>query len=597
MIENFVLFLLTECDVATQLDSYYQNERAKKKEYISTLFDFILYFARQGTSLRGHRESKEKKSENRGNFLELCDLYARRNETFKEFYEKYRNYTSHDIQKEMISTLSDEVRSKIVKEVKKAGMFSLMLDEARCYKEQQLSFCIRYCTDDIDGDMIKERFLGFIDVSDYRDAESLFGVVQKKLKDLGLDKILIVAQTYDGANVMSGDKGGLQAKVRAIHQSAIYVHCYAHKLALVVRNTCNDIRSCMTFFNTLESLYVHFAEPGSHHTLKTTMNLLGVKPFEISQLCDTRWICRFVNCQNVVKNFQTIIEALEKEVADSADRKSVEASGILTAMKKYDFIAHLIILTKILSTINSLSLKFQQHDMTLGKASELITSTLDVLVNDRNNEEHFNEIWQEIETFCKTHKISGIQTTDKPSCSTDTDDTAPKRAKRRKSAKISSKLDDFVITSTLGKKEEEVDDKKTCRIQVYYTIYDSIIGEFRSRFSNESLIIARAIDSFLNFDYDGARPFINHYKLSPSIEINDDLLQAELKILKNLYSKANLDPDKEIDPVKFIFKNKDIAPNSYILARISATIPISSATAERSFSGINFELEITTNLS
>lgn len=562
--------------MATQLDSYYQKERAKKKEYVSTLFDFILYFSRQAVPLRGHRESKEQKSDNRGNLLELCDLYAKRNETFKESYDKYHNYTSHDIQKEMISTLSDEVLSKIKEEIKEAGMLSLMLDEARCYKEQQLSFCVRYFTDDGKGSyMIKERFLGFVDVSNSRDAASLSNVVLKKLEELGLDNVSIVAQTYDGANVMSGDKAGLQAKIRGIHKFAIFVHCYAHKLALVVRNSCNDIRSCLMFFNTLESLYVHFAEPGSNYTLKTVMDLLGVKPFQISQLSDTRWVCRFANCQKVVNNFQTIIKALENEIDESTDRKSVEASGILNAMKKKGFISHLIILRKILSTINALSLKLQAADMTLGQAAELITSTLDVLMEDRNQEERFNEVWNEIESFCETHNISNqLSSSSAPS------------PKRRKSANMPSKFDDFRVTSSVGKKEDFVDDKKSCRINVYYKIYDHVIGQFNVRFSIESLTIARAIDSFLNFDYEGALPFINHYQSFSNIEINHELLQAELKILKNLFEK-NLDPNKKTDALKFITKHKDIAPNSYTLAKISATIPISSATAERSYSGKN----------
>lgn len=568
--------------MVSQLDSCYQREQAKKKEYVGTLFDFILYFARQGVSIRGHRESKQQKSQNRGNFLELCDLYAKRNEPFKEIYDKYHNYTSHDIQKEMISSLSNEVLSKIIKEVKEAGMFALMLDEARCHKEQQLSFCIRYCTDD----EIKERFLGFINVSNSRDATSLSDVVFEKLKDLGLDKLLIVAQTYDGANVMSGEKGGLQAKIRFVHHSAIYVHCYAHKLALVVRNTCDDVPSCRKFFNILESLYVHFAEPGSHHTLKSTIDLLGVKPFEITQLSDTRWICRFANCQKVVKQYQTIIEALEREIDDNSDLKSVTASGILTAMKKYDFIAHLVILTKILSTINMLSLKFQQEDMTLGKAAEFIRSTLRVLEEDRNNETHFDEIWKEIGNLCD---IAGIQLI-VPSASevASSCSTAPKR---KRPSKISSKLDDFVVTSTVGHKDDIIDDKKSCRIKVYNQIYDNVIRQFKSRFSDESLIIARAIDSFLDFNYNDALPFINYYKSSANIKINEDLLQAELKILKNVYS--NLTPNGRVDPVKFIFENKKIAPNAYILAKISATIPISSATAERSFSGTYFKLTVT----
>ncbi len=37
----------------------------------------------------------------------------------------------------------------------------------------------------------------------------------------------LVAQTYDGAAVMASALNGLQAKVKAIAPSAMFVHCYA----------------------------------------------------------------------------------------------------------------------------------------------------------------------------------------------------------------------------------------------------------------------------------------------------------------------------------------------------------------------------------
>nr|CAI5833919.1 unnamed protein product [Callosobruchus analis] len=40
----------------------------------------------------------------------------------------------------------------------------------------------------------------------------------------------MVGQSYDGAAVMSGIIGGLQAKMREIHPATIYTHCLAHRL-------------------------------------------------------------------------------------------------------------------------------------------------------------------------------------------------------------------------------------------------------------------------------------------------------------------------------------------------------------------------------
>ncbi|KAJ4437641.1 hypothetical protein ANN_17786 [Periplaneta americana] len=51
-----------------------------------------------------------------------------------------------------------------------------------------------------------------------------------------------VAQTYDGAAVMAGEHGGLQAKILSQYKQTIFMHCYAHKLNLVLSQSANFIK-------------------------------------------------------------------------------------------------------------------------------------------------------------------------------------------------------------------------------------------------------------------------------------------------------------------------------------------------------------------
>ncbi len=80
---------------------------------------------------------------------------------------------------------------------------------------------------------IQERFIGFFDVSGGRDAQSVFDVLNESMQGYNF-KDKLVAQTYDGAAVMASALNGLQAKVKAIAPSAMFVHCYAHRLNLVL---------------------------------------------------------------------------------------------------------------------------------------------------------------------------------------------------------------------------------------------------------------------------------------------------------------------------------------------------------------------------
>jgi len=64
---------------------------------------------------------------------------------------------------------------------------------------------------------IYERFLGFVDVSEKQTADALVLKLVEFLNASKLDKIPIIGQAYDGANVMSGHIGGVQAKLKIVH--------------------------------------------------------------------------------------------------------------------------------------------------------------------------------------------------------------------------------------------------------------------------------------------------------------------------------------------------------------------------------------------
>lgn len=63
-----------------------------------------------------------------GNYLEaMCE----HNSEFKQVFNGEINYTSPLLQNELIGICAENIRSMIVTEVKKAGSFSVMCDEAR----------------------------------------------------------------------------------------------------------------------------------------------------------------------------------------------------------------------------------------------------------------------------------------------------------------------------------------------------------------------------------------------------------------------------------------------------------------------------------
>lgn len=75
--------------------------------------------------------------------------------------------------------------------------------------------------------IINERFLGFVSYFSLN-AQSLFNYIKHTLSDCAIDINNCVAQTYDGAAVMSGNANGVQAIFQHEVPQAIYTHCYNH---------------------------------------------------------------------------------------------------------------------------------------------------------------------------------------------------------------------------------------------------------------------------------------------------------------------------------------------------------------------------------
>ena len=132
--------------------------------------------------------------------------------------------------------VSNVIMQKMRNEMKDSNFISIILDDTTdVSNKSQLSFILRYCTKD---NKVLERFIGFIDIGNSRSADALYDTVQRIVIEYSCETKL-VAQSYDGAAVMAGHLNGLQSKIRQTYPHAIFIHCMAHRLNLVLsQSTC-----------------------------------------------------------------------------------------------------------------------------------------------------------------------------------------------------------------------------------------------------------------------------------------------------------------------------------------------------------------------
>ena len=120
-------------------------------------------------------------------------------------------------------------------------------------KTEQMATVIRYVN--IKDASIHERFLTFIEARSL-DAEGLTKYMLDTLKEYHLDLESIVSQGYYGTSMMSGRCAGVQKRVIEVVPQAIYIHCFAHILNLVLVDCSKNVAHAAKFFALLESLYV-----------------------------------------------------------------------------------------------------------------------------------------------------------------------------------------------------------------------------------------------------------------------------------------------------------------------------------------------------
>ena len=228
------------------------NERVKQnKKYLTYLLHATLYLGKQTMSFRGHDESTG--SNNRGNYRELLEVFSNFDYAFDQQLHGTDNSrssfkgTSKTVQNDLIDVVDSVLVDQIISEVSKAKYLSIQADETSDISTcEQFSIIIRFVNQV--GD-VQERFLGFYDVSEKRNAEGLKNAIIEVLKPFGDLTDKIVSQTYDGAAVMSGKFHSVQSLIRSeAFPHAKFVHCYAHKLNLVIRNCSSKIRDVRIYF-------------------------------------------------------------------------------------------------------------------------------------------------------------------------------------------------------------------------------------------------------------------------------------------------------------------------------------------------------------
>ena len=199
-------------------------------------------------------------------------------------------------------------------------------------------------------------------------------------------------------------------------------------------------------------------------------------------------------------------------------------------------------------------------------------------LDDGDNENGWSVLWHEALELAAEMEIN-MQTT-----------VYSRKRKRNESH-------DFVFTCPTGHRpsvqtpDESHSISDNFRIHLLYPVLDRFINELNKRFTPETLSLINAIQALVlptaeNFlDYKSIRPMIDLF--GSALQVDETLLKSELLIAKQIMS-AHESPGNELHQILAHLPNDGSFIHLRTCIRVALTIPVSSASCERSFSTLRY---------
>ncbi|KAL4141345.1 hypothetical protein QTP88_004000 [Uroleucon formosanum] len=344
---------------------------------------------------------------------------------------------------------------------------------------------------------------------------------------------------------MSGQNNGLNVKVKELYPCAFFVHCYSHKLNLTLQQSASNIKECRIFFQTMSGLAAFFSKSS-----KRTNVLQNFVKRKLPSVAPTRWnfTSRLVN--TIKENYDMLLLFFEHihDNSDDWDSDSIlKAQGFLFFLKKFLSKFLLNIFSTIFSFTDVLFDILQTKAMDIAycikKVNEIIIKLQEVREND------FEKIFND------------LNTDDGNSCE------PPARKRIRKN--------------------QVIDDNLNYR-RLFSEILDNILNQIKSRFeSMGKLEFFSLLNSELYEKYNKVFPDNELKCLDEQYGRFFDILRLKNE-LHVLYSSEDFKNKPIFEIIKFMNLNKlDLGLKEvYKLATLIATIPSTTASAERSFSAL-----------
>jgi hypothetical protein len=232
--------------------------------------------------------------------------------------------------------------------------------------------------------VVVENFIGFVELQAV-DAESIAQVILNHMRHIGLDLQKIIGQGYDGATTMSGHISGVQKRIRDVLPKAVYVHCAAYCLNLVIndqskivmiRNACDVMRDTIHFFRESPK----------------RRSALG---FNLPLFCTTRWTEKYKSIRIFHQKLDQTLSALENlATTDSSQNTRSKSFSLKCALEAPQTMYSITVMAHFSGYIEPLAQQLQSRCIDITAVERLISDTKRVISSARNCQTKPDEVYK-----------------------------------------------------------------------------------------------------------------------------------------------------------------------------------------------------------
>jgi hypothetical protein len=425
---------------------------------------------------------------------------------------------------------------------------------------------------------VVERFLAPHHVQDTTSEAlkvALFSILDRHM--LSISRLR--GQGYDGASNMRGEFNGLQRKILDENPYALYVHCYAHRLQLVVVSVVSSCSSINDFFEYL-SLIVNTTSASCKRmdALREAQHKEIVRQLEsgeiskgrglhqessLSRAGDTRWGSHHTSLIRLDQMWASAINVLS--TVDEVGRLPSQAAGLIEKMECFKFVFILKLMLKLFGITNELSKLLQRKDLNIVLAMELVDDVKTRLATLRDN--GWDDLFVKVQNFCIA---KGIPVPNM-------DEEIPIRGRSRLEGRTVTNLHHY-------------------RAEIFYVAIDKICVEMDHRFNEGSNIVLNCFscldpkNSFSKFDVEKLARLADIYHEDFS-DIDRGTIKEQLEtyvVHVRRHVLFSTCVDVQSLAMKMVQTDKHfVFPLVYKLIELALILPVSTASVERAFSAMS----------